>query len=127
MSECSDSMANILLVDDSMTFREELKMDLVQAGHVVLEAVNGEEGLKLAVEGNIDLIISDLNMPKMDGLTMCSHIREQGINTLIFMLTTQTNPELKAQAAKLQIKAWIVKPYNKSALINGIAKVLSLK
>ena len=119
-------MANILLVDDSSTSREELKMDLVQAGHTILEAVNGEEGLKLATEGNIDLIISDLNMPKMDGLTMCAHIREQGINTHIFMLTTQTNPELKAQAAKLSIKAWIVKPYNKTVLINGITKVLAM-
>ncbi len=119
-------MANILLVDDSTTFREELKIDLIEAGHVVLEAVNGEEGLKAAMENAVDLIISDLNMPKMDGLTMCAHIREQGINVPIFMLTTQANPELKAEATRLQVKAWIVKPPNKVVLIKGIAKVLSL-
>ena len=119
-------MANILVVDDSTTFREELKRDLEEAGYTVVEAEDGEEGLKLALKGNIDLIISDLNMPKMDGLAMCSHIREQGINTPVFMLTTQSNPELKAEATRLSVKAWIVKPHNKVVLIKGLAKVLSL-
>lgn len=119
-------MAIILVVDDSTTLREELKMDLTEAGHVVLEAVNGEEGLKVITEHAVDLVISDLNMPKMDGLTMCAHIREQGINVPIFMLTTQANPELKAEATRLAVKAWIVKPPNKAVLIKGIAKVLSL-
>jgi two-component system, chemotaxis family, chemotaxis protein CheY len=119
-------VANILLVDDSATFREEIKMDLIDAGYSVFEAVNGEEGLKMASEGNIDLIISDLNMPVMDGLTMCSHLRAQGINTPIFMLTTQVNPDLKAEAGRLSVKGWIVKPPNKGALLKGIAKVLSM-
>ena len=118
-------MATILLVDDSNTFREELKINLIGAGHEVLEAVDGEDGLKVATESKVDMIISDLNMPKMDGLTMCSHLREQGITTPIFMLTTQSNPELKAKAANLAIKAWIVKPPVMAVLIKGIAKVLS--
>jgi two-component system, chemotaxis family, chemotaxis protein CheY len=118
-------VANILLVDDSATFREELKIDLLAAGYSVFEAVDGEDGLKKATEGNIDLIISDLNMPVMDGLTMCSHLRANGNNTPIFMLTTQVNPELKTEAARLSVKGWIVKPPNKMALFKGIAKVLA--
>ena len=119
-------MANILLVDDSATFREELRRDLEEAGYSVAEAEDGEEGLKLAIKGDIDLVISDLNMPKMDGLAMCAHMREQGINTPVFMLTTQCTPQLKAEATRLSVKAWIVKPHNKVTLIKGIAKVLSL-
>jgi two-component system, chemotaxis family, chemotaxis protein CheY len=126
MQDNGGGMANILVVDDSTTFREELKMDLLAAGHNVEEAVDGEDGLSKATIGNFDLIISDLNMPKMDGLTMCAHLRKLGINTLIFMLTTQSAPELKAEGARLSVKAWIVKPPNKVALIKGIAKVLGL-
>lgn len=117
-------MANILVVDDSATFREEMKISLTAAGYTVIEAVDGEDGLKKATEGNIDLIISDLNMPKMDGLTMCSHLRAQGSDAIVFMLTTQSNPEFKAQATRLAVKAWIVKPPNMAILLKGIAKVL---
>ena len=120
------TMANILVVDDSTTVREELRRDLEEAGYTVLEAEDGEAGLKLAIKGNIDLILSDLNMPKMDGLVMCAHMREQGVNTPMFMLTTQSTPELKAEATRLSVKAWIVKPHNKVTLIKGIAKTLSL-
>lgn len=117
-------MANILVVDDSATFREEMKQGLTAAGYTVVEAVDGEDGLKKAADGNIDLIITDLNMPKMDGLTMCSHLRAQGNSAIIFMLTTQSNPEFKADAARLSVKAWMIKPPNMTTLLKGIAKVL---
>ncbi len=91
----------------------------------MVEAVDGEDGLIKAATANADLIISDLNMPKMDGLTMVAHIREQGITVPIFMLTTQSTPELKAEASRLSVKAWIVKPPNKVTLVKGIAKVLA--
>lgn len=101
-----------------------MKVNLTNAGYTVIEAVDGEDGLKKATEGNIDLIISDLNMPNMDGLTMCSHLRAQGNSTLVFMLTTQVNPEFKAEAIRLSVKAWIVKPPNMATLLKGVAKVL---
>lgn len=118
-------MAIILIVDDSSNMRDELRIDLQEAGHTVLEAADGEEGFKQATENKIDLIISDLNMPNVDGLTMCSHIRQKGITAPVIMLTTQINPELKAEAARLSVKAWIVKPYKKNVLINGIAKLIT--
>lgn len=117
-------MANILLVDDSATFREEMKVSLTDAGYTVLEAVDGEDGLKKAMESKIDLIISDINMPGMDGLTMCSHLRAQGNATKVFILTTQANPDLKAEASRLSVTAWIIKPPKMAVLLKGIAKVL---
>lgn len=109
-----------------MTFRSELKMHLEPAGFTVLEAVDGEDGLNKAVATAVDMIISDLNMPKMDGLTMCSHLREQGVQAPIFMLTTQASPELKAKAAQFKVTAWIVKPPNFASLVKAIKKVLGI-
>lgn len=117
-------MANILVVDDSATFREEMKASLTSAGYTVIEAIDGEDGLKKAMAGNIDLIISDINMPSMDGLTMCSHLRAQGNSTKVFILTTQANPDLKAEASRLSVTAWIIKPPKMEILLKGIAKVL---
>ena len=118
-------MATILVVDDSATFREEMKACLTNEGYTVIEAVDGEDGLAKATQNKVDLIISDLNMPNMDGLTMCSHLRAQGNAALVFMLTTQINPSYKAEASRLAVKAWIVKPPNMTALLKGVAKVLS--
>lgn len=117
-------MATILIVDDSATFRAEMKESLTGAGYQVLEAVDGEDGLNKGLNNEVDLIISDLNMPKMDGLTMCSHLRAQGSSVIIFLLTTQSTPELKAEAVKLSVKAWLIKPPNMTSLLKGIAKVL---
>ncbi len=124
LSESDDNMASILIVDDSMTFREELKATLAGAGFDVVEAVDGEDGLTQAEAHKVDLIISDFNMPNMDGLTMCAHLRDREVKTPIFMLTTQVNPELKARASQLGVKAWIVKPPNVAALLKGIGKML---
>lgn len=118
-------MATILLVDDSATFRMEMKQGLAAAGYSVLEAVDGEDGLNKGLQPAVDLIISDLNMPKMDGLTMCAHLRAHGSTAIIFLLTTQSTPELKAEAVKLSIKAWLIKPPNMASLLKGIAKVLA--
>ena len=101
-------MPLILIVDDARTMRDSLKEVLVPAGFDVVEAENGEQGLEMVGKHPVDLVISDLNMPGMDGLTMCGHIKEQGHTMPIFMLTTQTNPELKAKAKAFGVVAWIV-------------------
>lgn len=117
-------MPTILIVDDSMAFREELKLNLLAAGFKVVEAVDGEDGLRQVAAHAVDLIITDLNMPNLDGMGMCSLLVEQGNKTPIFMLTTQSSPELKAKATQLGVKAWIVKPPNVAAIIKGIAKMV---
>jgi len=119
-------MPRILVVDDAKTMRDTLKDLLMPNGFDVIEAGNGEQGLEMLSQHVVDLVISDLNMPGMDGLTMCKHIKEQGYNTPIFMLTTQTSPELKAQAKEYGVLAWIVKPHKDEILLGGIRKVLKL-
>jgi len=119
-------MPLILVVDDAKTMRDSLKEALVPAGFDVVEAENGEQGLEMVGRHAVDLVISDLNMPGMDGLTMCGHIKEQGHGMPIFMLTTQTSPELKARAKGFGVVAWIVKPHKNEALLGGIRKVLKM-
>lgn len=119
-------MTRILVIDDAKTMRDTLKDLLIPAGFEVVEAENGEQGLERLGQHQVDLVISDLNMPGMDGLTMCRHIKEQGYQIPIFMLTTQTNPELKAQAKEHGVVAWIVKPHKDEVLLGGIRKVLKL-
>lgn len=119
-------MPRILVVDDAKTMRDNLKELLISDGFEVVEAENGEQGLEMMGQYAIDLIISDLNMPGMDGITMCSHIKQQGFNVPIFMLTTQTSPELKVKAKEFGVMAWMVKPHNNEVLLRGIRKVLKL-
>ena len=118
-------MPVILVVDDAKTMRDALKAVLTPAGFDVIEAENGEQGLEMLNQHAIDLVISDLNMPGMDGLTMCSHIKELGRNTPIFMLTTQTSQEMKVEGKESGVIAWIIKPYEKKKVMDGVAKVLA--
>jgi two-component system chemotaxis response regulator CheY len=116
----------ILVIDDASTIRDSLRQLLEPHGFDVVEADNGERGLELMTQGGIDLAISDLNMPGMDGLTMCRHLHAQGKSIPVFMLTTQTSTELKAQAKEVGVVAWIVKPHKDEVLLKGIQKVLKL-
>lgn len=123
-------MANILIVDDSETVRAQLKVDLVNEGHTIFEAENGLEGLKM-MEGNVHniaLIFCDVNMPEMDGLTMCRELHKDPelAKVPIFMLTTQTSSLMKAEGKDSGVLAWIIKPYEKKKVLGGVAKVLSM-
>ena len=121
-------MAKILVVDDSETARVQVKIDLMNAGHEVVEAENGIKGLEaLQANPGIQLIICDVNMPEMDGLTMCEEVSAK--NELkkipIIMLTTQNSDEMKARGKKSGVVAWINKPHKAAPLISGIEKILS--
>ena len=122
-------MANVLIVDDSETVRTQLRNDLGHAGHTTFEASNGLEGLKVLgdSEVKIDLIFCDVNMPEMDGLTMCRELYSNPLlNKIpIFMLTTQTSTEMKAEGKASGVIAWVVKPYEKNKVLGGVAKVLA--
>lgn len=122
-------MANVLVVDDSETVRAQLSNDLGHAGHTAFAASNGLEGLKVLGDPQvkIDLIFCDVNMPEMDGLTMCRevHGNPQLSGIPIFMLTTQTSAQMKAEGKASGVIAWVVKPYEKNKVMNGVAKVLA--
>ncbi len=123
-------MAKILVVDDSETARVQVKLDLLDAGHEVLEAENGLKGLQTLSENkDIQLIICDVNMPEMDGLSMCEEIHgNEEINRIpIVMLTTQCNEDMKARGKSNGVVAWINKPHKAKPLLAGIEKILSRK
>lgn len=121
-------MAKILVVDDSETARVQVKLDLVEAGHEIVEAENGIKGLEaLSANKDIKLIICDVNMPEMDGLTMCDEIAANPeLNKIpIIMLTTQCSDDMKARGKKSGVVAWINKPHKAVSLLAGIQKILS--
>ncbi len=118
-------MAKILIVDDSKLLRTQLREDLEKGGHVVTEAVDGYDGIEKISNDQFSLIICDVNMPNMDGLTMCAKVRENPKNSSlqIFMLTTETGPEMKARGKEVGVRAWVTKPYTADKLLIAISRV----
>lgn len=119
-------MANIMAVDDTASMRQMISFTLTSAGHNVLEAADGDEALKVAEKNDIDLVIADINMPNMDGITLVVKLREMDKFkfTPILMLTTETQ-ESKRQAGKdAGATGWIVKPFNPDQLISVVSNVL---
>ena len=120
-------MAKILVVDDSETQRYQLAQELKAAGFQVIDACDGEDGIaKLELNRDVALIICDVNMPGMDGITMCSKIHESGRfpGVPIFVLTTEASVELKHTARKFGVRAWITKPFVPEKLIEAVRKLI---
>lgn len=120
-------MADILLVDDSAAIRNEVGDFLRKNQFNVVTANDGLEGLvKVKADPKIRLIISDINMPGMDGLTMIEKIRSELNNTSVkvIMLTTSSDPMLKARGKAAGVKGWIVKPFNGPSSIEVIKKLV---
>ena len=116
----------ILIVDDASLIRNITAKVITEAGFEAVVANNGEEGLSIVRDGEIDFIFSDINMPVMSGLEMIQKIRE--IDSCKFlpivMLTTERKEELQAEAKKLGVKAWLVKPFNKEKFLLVLHKLL---
>jgi two-component system chemotaxis response regulator CheY len=122
-------MAQVLVVDDSSTVRNEVGDFLKQNGLDVAFAVDGRDGLdQLNADPSIKLILCDVNMPNMDGLTMAEKVRgeqnNQAVN--IIMLTTENSPVMKERGKAAGIKGWIVKPFNGPAVIGSVKKLLGM-
>jgi two-component system, chemotaxis family, chemotaxis protein CheY len=118
-------MASILAVDDSKSMRQLLVATLVDAGHQVTQASDGVEGLAAARAQSFDLILSDINMPNMDGLTLLRHLRSlPALKTCpILILTTEMDPDLRRRAREAGATGWIVKPFNPEQLLATIRRV----
>ena len=116
----------ILIVDDSNAQRMVLKMSLEDAGYNVLEARNGQEALDIIRKtAQINLIVSDVNMPIMNGLEFAAQMKLQPIHkfTPILMLTTESSDEKKSTAKQSGVRAWMVKQFAPSSLLNAVSKL----
>jgi two-component system chemotaxis response regulator CheY len=118
----------ILVVDDSETVRQVLQLTLVNAGFDVVEAEDGLEALDKLAHHSVDMMITDLNMPKMDGLDLIKKVREDGAHrfTPIVMLTTESSEEKKLAGRKAGASGWIVKPFKPEQLLKVVKLVLGV-
>jgi len=116
----------ILTVDDSPTVREMLKTTLQNAGFNVLQAINGEEALKLLEAESIEMLITDLNMPKLDGISLIREVRKSpgGRFLPIIMLTTESQEDKKREGKSAGASGWIVKPFKPEQLLSVVRMVL---
>ncbi|MBB4101685.1 response regulator [Allorhizobium borbori] len=118
--------ARILTVDDSASIRLTTNVALSTAGYAVSEAVNGADGLAKAQAERFDLIVTDLNMPIMDGLTMIEELRKIPSQTgiPIIFLTTESDAALKTRAKNAGATGWLTKPFDPENLVKIVRKVL---
>ena len=119
-------MAKILAVDDSASMRQMVSFTLKGAGHDVVEAADGQQALDKAKVTQVDLVLSDVNMPIMDGLTLVKELRTLPSYkfTPILMLTTESTGDKKMEGKKAGATGWLVKPFNPDQLLATIKKVL---
>ncbi|SRR5258706_11641003 len=116
----------ILIADDSESIRELVQLTLQSAGYLVLKSVDGEDALTNLNGQPIDLVITDLNMPKMDGITLIREIRKkENYETLpVLLLTTESQAAKKEEAKAAGATGWIVKPFVQDKLLAVIQKVI---
>ena len=116
----------ILIVDDSESIREVVSFTLENEAHNVLIAVDGSDALKFLDGRHIDLIITDLHMPEMDGISLIKEVRKMEIYTRIpiLFLTTESQAAKKMEAKDAGATGWIIKPFVPAKLIAAINKVL---
>lgn len=116
----------ILIVDDSASLRQVVKIALMDAGYDVIEAGNGQEGLQRLDGRKIHLIVSDVNMPIMDGITFLKNVKQHPSYkfTPVIMLTTETGDDKKKAGQEAGAKAWVVKPFQPPILLAAIAKLI---
>ena len=119
-------MATILAVDDSASIRQMVSFTIKGAGYDVVEANDGVDALSKAKSQKFDLVITDVNMPNMDGISLIKELRALANYkfTPLLMLTTESGAEKKTEGKSAGATGWIVKPFNPDQLLNTIKKVL---
>lgn len=119
-------MASILAVDDSASMRQMVAFTLSEAGHEVTLAEDGQVAFKSASETQFDLVLTDVNMPVMDGLELTRQLRGLADYRFIpiLVLTTETSKEKKQEGRTAGATGWLVKPFNPDQLLATVKKVL---
>ena len=115
----------IVAVDDSKTIRDVVSFTLQSAGHEVRAAEDGQHGLNILGSSRVDLIITDLNMPKMDGIALIRALRSHPVHrtTPILILTTESDAAKKAEGKAAGATGWLVKPFVPERLLELVSKL----
>jgi two-component system chemotaxis response regulator CheY len=119
-------MHSILAVDDSPSMRQMVSFTLKGAGYTVIEAADGQEALDKAKGHAIDLVLTDQNMPRMDGITLVKSLRAlpNYTRTPMLILTTESSDEMKIKGKAAGATGWLVKPFDPNKLLEVIKKVI---
>ncbi len=119
-------MHSILAVDDSASMRQMVAFTLKGAGYNVIEAADGQEALDKARGETVDLVLTDQNMPRMDGITLVQNLRGLATyaSTPILILTTESSDEMKAKGRAAGATGWLVKPFDPGKLLDVVRKVI---
>ena len=119
-------MHSILAVDDSISMRQMVSFTLKNAGYEVVEAVDGEDAFDKARQRPFDLVLTDQNMPRLDGIGLTKRLREHPNfkTTPILILTTESSDQMKQPGRAAGATGWLVKPFDPAKLIEVIKKVV---
>lgn len=118
-------LKKIMTVDDSSTVRSVLNRALSGAGYQVIEAHDGQDAVEKLAQGDIDLLVTDLNMPNMGGVELIKFVRQQPGKRFmpIIMLTSESQQEMKAAGKKAGASGWVTKPFQPEQLLSVIQMV----
>jgi two-component system chemotaxis response regulator CheY len=114
-----------MVVDDSISIRQVVSLALKQAGYDVIEGIDGRDALAKLTGQKVNLIISDVNMPNMDGITFVRELKTRPAYkfTPVLMLTTESQEDKKEQGKAAGARAWMVKPFKPDALLAAVQKL----
>lgn len=117
----------IMTVDDSASIRQLVSFTLKQNGYEVVEAVNGSEAIRKLNQKKIDMLITDINMPEIDGISLIKKVRDDPSYKFmpIIILTTDSQGEKKEEAKAAGATGWIVKPFRPDQLVAAVRKVMA--
>ena len=117
----------ILAVDDSPSMRRMVAHVLREGGYQVIEAEDGDEALRIARSQRVDAVLTDQNMPRMDGLSLVRSLRsiQEYSRTPIMLLTTESSPEMKQKGREAGATGWMVKPFDPDRLLDMCRRILA--
>lgn len=116
----------VMIVDDSASLRQVVNMALRSAGYEVLEACDGRDALSKLSGQRVHLVISDVNMPNMDGITFVREMKKLDSYkfTPVIMLTTEAQEDKKREGQMAGAKAWVVKPFQPQQMLSAVSKLI---
>ncbi|HET9107442.1 MAG TPA: response regulator [Steroidobacteraceae bacterium] len=116
----------ILVVDDSTSVRTIARTALREKGYEVIEAGNGREALEKLAGERVNLVVSDVNMPVMDGISLLKELKSHPTSKFVpvIMLTTEAGEDKKQEGRAAGAKAWIVKPFQPATLVDAVSKLV---